>query len=146
MYSTCMYDGSGQCGTRILNQSAAPRPQHACKIDPTLTPCRNGLSFELPRTVPDPTPVPRSLKRLLGFRRTRAIICCCGGQVDLRETISLMQSYGSVKQQQPFPKHRSTNSGRLAPGLIPPSAGAPATAPAATNAASSGTANDLPKK
>lgn len=35
-------------------------------------------------------------------------------QVDLRETISLMQSYGRVKQH-PFPQHRSTGSARIAP-------------------------------
>lgn len=34
-------------------------------------------------------------------------------QVDLRETISLMQSYGGVKQH-PFSQHRS-NSARIAP-------------------------------
>lgn len=36
-------------------------------------------------------------------------------KVDLRETISLMQSHGEVKQEHPFPQHRSTNSGRIAP-------------------------------
>ncbi|CAM9561884.1 unnamed protein product [Hapterophycus canaliculatus] len=35
-------------------------------------------------------------------------------EVDLRETITVMQSYGRVKQH-PFPQHRSTNSGRIAP-------------------------------
>lgn len=29
--------------------------------------------------------------------------------------IALMQSYGDVKQQHPFPQHRSSNSGRIAP-------------------------------
>eukprot|EP00903_Cladosiphon_okamuranus_P015540 g14346.t1 len=36
-------------------------------------------------------------------------------EVDLRETIALMQSYGEVKQQHPFPQHRSSSSGRIAP-------------------------------
>lgn len=38
-------------------------------------------------------------------------------QVDLREAIALMQSYGDVKHQQPFPQYRSTHSGRIAPSL-----------------------------
>eukprot|EP00752_Nemacystus_decipiens_P010140 g9036.t1 len=36
-------------------------------------------------------------------------------EVDLRETIALMQSYGEVKQQHPFPQHRSSSGGRIAP-------------------------------
>lgn len=41
-------------------------------------------------------------------------------QVDLREAIALMQSYGDVgdaKHQQTIPQNRSTNSGRIAPSV-----------------------------
>lgn len=81
--------------------------------DPTCTVRFSTAFLDRPRphsSAPTPTPTPTLISSFVAVG--------CHTQVDLREMIALMQSYGEVKQQHPFPQHRSSSSsssGRIAP-------------------------------